>query len=707
MWDRLSLHKLGGWLRKDEDGEILPSDLEKSPQEVDLSLDGDEEERVGEEQSKPPQSPRRSPRKVIPGLPRPTTFRRQKSEQRDRLVPVELPPAERRAASADRRGEPNASRNISPPPDFASRSSAPDSLDQYDAPKALFDFSGSRNSLLKYGNDDVESQPDRWLPPPPDPLSMNDELPPDDYASSEVDERMLQQEMDKKWILNLSMTFRDESQREKFFVTYAEQPNKWRRVTVSCDYRNTTPESLESDLKSLHYQRDKSARIYESIRDSLPAIQFYDTVTNLKLETSDGRLHVHVTEDMNEIISYPSISAIDHLQCPVVPESSVRFESHLSGFVYKVLVDGQIYIKKEIPGPKAVEEFLYETNTLSKLQGSSSVIEFRGVIVDDAREKIVGLLINYARYGALVDMMYDLKTTRQMPWPRRERWAKQIVQGLSDIHESGFVQGDFTLSNIVIDSNDDAKIIDINRRGCPVGWEPPELAKLIESGQRIGIYIGVKSDLFQLGMVLWALAEQADEPERQERPLMVTDVDAPQYFKDIVNSCLSDDPRGRLLSTHRSDKEYIDPDTAVGREDIDQFRVSRGAAPLDNPSTGELSFADVISPTEYQAGSSGSYILPNRGRSPAGSRHLSRYSSPPRPTSSISFDDSELSNEIVSPPVGLEPRWEHVHMDGVTRLVHHGSAAFDDHDFAAQEQATVCLPTPPGETADIFTLDRP
>lgn len=36
---------------------------------------------------------------------------------------------------------------------------------------------------------------------------------------------------------------------------------------------------------------------------------------------------------------------------------------------------------------------------------------------------------------------------------------------------AGFVQGDFTLSNIVIDSNDDAKIIDINRRGCPVGWE--------------------------------------------------------------------------------------------------------------------------------------------------------------------------------------------------------------------------------------------
>src|ERR1700709_360537 len=106
----------------------------------------------------------------------------------------------------------------------------------------------------------------------------------------------------------------------------------------------------------------------------------------------------------------------------------------------------------------------------------------------------------------------------KIPWRRRERLAKKIVQGLSEIHEAGFVQGDFTLSNIVIDSDDNAKIIDINRRGCPVGWEPPEVAALIESSQRISMYIGVKSDLYQLGMVLYALATQEDEPENQ-RPL--------------------------------------------------------------------------------------------------------------------------------------------------------------------------------------------
>lgn len=95
------------------------------------------------------------------------------------------------------------------------------------------------------------------------------------------------------------------------------------------------------------------------------------------------------------------------------------------------------------------------------------------------------MLISFAEKGALVDMIFD--TNGSLSWKRRERWARQITEGLAEIHESGFVQGDFTLSNIVIDEYDNAKIIDINRRGCPVGWEPPEVATLIESGQRISM----------------------------------------------------------------------------------------------------------------------------------------------------------------------------------------------------------------------------
>lgn len=722
MWERLSLHKLGGWLKKDE--------ADAPPPHGDR--DSDDEKKLGFLN-------RRPSRKVVPGLPRPLTFKRQESERRERLVPYEPGHDERRAVSSDRVDRQSAGtskRTLSPPPQFHLRSSAPDSLSRY-APETHESFMPQDHSPPKNNgradDDNTGSMASRgpWDFPPP--LSTTGPQSDNEGSSEGVDEVLIQQELDAKWILNLSMHFRDMSDREKFFVTYAELPTRWRRVTVSIDYRDAEPESLEADLKSLHYQRDKSARIYEAIRESLPDIQFYETVTNLKLETSEGRLHVHVTEDVNEIIPYPPTSAISHLDCPVFHESDVRFESHLSGFVYKISVKGQVYIKKEIPGPEAVEEFLYETNCLSRVRGAHSVIHFAGVITDDSEQRVTGLLINFAEKGALVDLLYDWKSSSELLWPRRERWAKQIVQGLSEIHESGFVQGDFTLSNIVIDADDDAKIIDINRRGCPVGWEPPELAKLIEAGQKISIYIGVKSDLFQLGMVLWALAEQQDEPERQERPLLWTPASdgIPAYYKAIADACLSDEPRDRFsakdllarfpaidpeaskppttsrhsLCTHRSDKEYIDPRTAVGRDDIDRLKRARTSPERTNqmssvnPSSANLT--DVVPPTEYDAQSSGSYIMARRGRSSSDGRRTLEYSPFVRASSNVSLDDSELGNEITPLPGQQEMRWEQVYVDGDTHLVHRGGPlSIDERNFPAHEQATVCISTPKTEQTD-------
>lgn len=145
------------------------------------------------------------------------------------------------------------------------------------------------------------------------PEGVVDELPQpletpafDDAASMTTSQydTMIHDELERIWILNLSMHFRDKSKREKFFVTYREKDLHWRRVTISLDYRGAPENSLEMDLLHTKFQRDKSAKIYEAIRESLVDIQFYETITNLKLQTTDGRLHVHVVEDVNVCISY-------------------------------------------------------------------------------------------------------------------------------------------------------------------------------------------------------------------------------------------------------------------------------------------------------------------------------------------------------------------------------------------------------------------
>jgi hypothetical protein len=239
---------------------------------------------------------RRVSRKVVPGLPRTQTFKRQQDEVRNNLEPVEPTPIERRAVSVDRRLHASQGGHNSADP----RTSAPDFIrtDERTFPVSVPSIPSSPvdekmlGILDGIGLDEGEREDE---PPAQEAESVNDAA---SMTTSQYD-ALIHEELERIWILNLSMHFRDKSKREKFFVTYREKNVHWRRVTISLDYRNAPDNSLEMDLLYTKFQRDKSAKIYEAIRESLVDIQFYDTVTNLKLQTTDGRLHVHVVEDIN------------------------------------------------------------------------------------------------------------------------------------------------------------------------------------------------------------------------------------------------------------------------------------------------------------------------------------------------------------------------------------------------------------------------
>lgn len=689
--------------------------------------DRDDSVQDREQLSWPDQPPPRSARDwsnapIDVRLPRQLTFRRQNSEKRDRLTPVEPCTAERRALSSAR---PSTSVSVSrrvranstPPSYHPARTSAPAVSSQFhhEDPTPPTQISSPPHSLQCLLPEMFTDQGLEAGYRPPRPPSITSSAVSNHHDFAEWDEKaLIKAELDTRWILNLSMHFRDKSDREKFFVTYAETPSKWRRVTVSCDYRNAEPGSLEMDLRELQFQRDKSLQIYDSIRDSLAEIQFYDTVTNLKLETSEGRLHVHVTEDVNETIPYPPRSTVAHIlqndarRPKEIRECDLTFDSHLSGFVYKVVHEGRVYIKKEIPGPDTVDEFLYEINALHALHDSENVISLEAIVVDDTEQLVKGLLISYAEQGAIVDLLYDCRG--EISLEERMRWGRDAVKGLSDIHAEGYVQGDFTLSNIVVDAESRAQIIDINRRGCPVGWEPPEIAIKIASHQRISMYIGEKTDLYQLGMTLWGLAADDDEPERHDPPLSADDlpVEVPQWYKDIIRSCLDPQPRNRrsareliamfppsnpvtsqpLLNINqhmdfREQKRYINPDDAVEREDIERFRLPHhiDSEPYSPRSSLNDNTYTYPRSSYYNRGSEISEYERPRGRAPPRNlEHLSqreRQGWSTEDVSAQSIDGSEPQILTVSPRVG--PQYSKIDLDGKPFLI--ARNAFSDADL--------------------------
>lgn len=240
---------------------------------------------------------RRVSRKVVPGIPRAQTFKRQQAEVRNNLEPVQPTRAERRAVSVDRRLHPSQSATSHP---TNPRTSAPDFVksNMFSATVSAPSRAGSvvdEKLMGSIGELTMSEGMIDSLRPSRDAESFHDTS---SMTSSQYD-TMIHEELERKWILNLSMHFRDKSKREKFFVTYREKEVHWRRVTISLDYRGAPDNSLEMDLLHTKLQREKSAKIYEAIRESLEDIQFYETVTNLKLQTTEGRLHVHVVEDAN------------------------------------------------------------------------------------------------------------------------------------------------------------------------------------------------------------------------------------------------------------------------------------------------------------------------------------------------------------------------------------------------------------------------
>ena len=133
------------------------------------------------------------------------------------------------------------------------------------------------------------------------------------------------------------------------------------------------------------------------------------------------------------------------------------------------------------------------------------------------------------------------------------------------------------------------------------------------------MYIGVKSDLFQLGMVLWALATQEDEPEVHGRPLRIGDgMKVPGWFGRIVEICLSEDPRRRIQALHLM--------SLFPEEEESEYGGLRGGEEHEFAGSPVPQIKTVQPPSDWAyvgwggggrfAGGEEPYSYPTRGRSP-------------------------------------------------------------------------------------------
>ncbi|RJE20507.1 Protein kinase domain protein [Aspergillus sclerotialis] len=145
----------------------------------------------------------------------------------------------------------------------------------------------------------------------------------------------------------------------------------------------------------------------------------------------------------------------------------------------KVFVKGHAcFFKLVFPGD--VNSTLREFNAYTKIRSAKFDATVRtprlhGMVQDEATGRIVGLLLSYIN----CDRTLLCAAEHPMYSSLRQQWLDQISHTLANLHAHGIIWGDGKPDNVLIDTNNDAYLVDFGG-GYTQGWVNKECATTVE-----------------------------------------------------------------------------------------------------------------------------------------------------------------------------------------------------------------------------------
>jgi tRNA A-37 threonylcarbamoyl transferase component Bud32 len=159
-----------------------------------------------------------------------------------------------------------------------------------------------------------------------------------------------------------------------------------------------------------------------------------------------------------------------------------------SGAVSRVLVQGQEMLCKARKSgllDQNLERELFSLQTIKASSRESKPIRTPQLIAyvkHAGNGHIIGLLREWIPSGVLGGSLKAVCTSTAGK-ERKEKWAAQIRETVNQLHEMGIVWGDGKPSNVIIDSNDNAWLIDL-AGGWTDGWVGEEIADTVEGDEQ-------------------------------------------------------------------------------------------------------------------------------------------------------------------------------------------------------------------------------
>jgi serine/threonine protein kinase len=234
------------------------------------------------------------------------------------------------------------------------------------------------------------------------------------------------------------------------------------------------------------------------------------------------RLRYEIAEDPTRVI-YPNLDR--DLNIPTFEASCLQNAEFLAPTVFTVLFKQRKFayktIDRPIYEPGDTEHIMNEIDALAQFRGQPNIAQLVGLVASENPYKtcsstklpavVTGFLLEYYTGGSLErSINEDEMRNDSLPI----RWAIQIGTALESLHTSGRTHLDIKPSNIVLDANKNAILIDISGTGGYLWeWLSPEMQILIQ--QNIDITpanmpfgVRVATDCWAYGRLLSTIAEK-------------------------------------------------------------------------------------------------------------------------------------------------------------------------------------------------------
>ena len=362
---------------------------------------------------------------------------------------------------------------------------------------------------------------------------------------------------------------------------------------------------IETDRRS-----DIESELLRLVKESLPSInRFFVSATRISVRTEpEGTIKVSISEENELVFPFREIPrALASLRPTITQITSLKRLGPAGRFgiaegIDRVLWAGHEGVYAFKRAGRDAHTTAHEIELLLKSpvhgEGSAKTLQV-SAIVTDVCNRLRGFLSPFAPYGSIEEVftnrqhlasgqanLGNIGSTafpRQLEWKEKLKWAAQLARGVAEIHDRNPLLGHFTLRNLnprnvlvsgtaSSTSSKNTRLIIAGFRGAasPDGMRYSRRWAAPERWRKSTYEIGPALDVANLGMTLWALAEEkfdgfpdiygedgrkrsASNSSRDGGPVQQGRSDlwqkenpaTPGWYRLLVESCVDEEPARR------------------------------------------------------------------------------------------------------------------------------------------------------------------